>query len=528
MTRRTPARSPRTAAAGGFAALTAATLVLGLLSPAASAAEQAQAPSPGAAGIGDPLYPGLGNGGYDVLHYDLDLRWATSRPSQPMQGDETIAARATQSLSRFNLDFAGRGITKVYVNGHTARFTRQGQEVVITPAKPIAKGSVFVIGVKGFSATPTIPGELTPSDALVYNQDGQATAGQPDGEHYVFPNNDHPRDKASYTIRIDAPNVLTAVASGQLARKHTSGTRTQWLYVMKQPMATELIQLAVGRYTVVNRKPVDGVKLRDVIPTRLLKRYKNDLGIVREQMAWMVDRAGAYPFATYGSLMNDAGLGFALETQTLSIFDTASWDGPKGAWASTMTHELAHQWFGDDVAPYSWTDIWLNEGHATWYEVTYGAEKKYLADDYSDIGTNDLTAFFKAVYAAGDQYRADHGAVAKIRDNSLDEQFNPNVYEGGALVLFALRQRVGKATFAKIERAWVTRYSGKSASTDDFIALASKVSGRDLTSFLGAWVYSEKTPPMPGHPDWTVDPAGSSAATASAKAAAKPGAARHR
>ena len=75
----------------------------------AAAAPAAASPSPGAAGIGDRLNPTLGNGGYDVLHYDLDLRYATSDPAQSLLGDETIAARATQSLSRFNLDFGGNG-----------------------------------------------------------------------------------------------------------------------------------------------------------------------------------------------------------------------------------------------------------------------------------------------------------------------------------------------------------------------------------------------------------------------------------
>jgi aminopeptidase N len=80
------------------------------------------------------------------------------------------------------------------------------------------------------------------------------------------------------------------------------------------------------------------------------------------------------------------------------------------------------------------------------------------------------------------------------------------VYLGGALVLYALRQKVGDEAFDAIERAWVSRYEGKSASTDDFIALASEVSGEDLTAFLGRWVYGTETPPMPGHPDWTVEP----------------------
>ena len=83
-----------------------------------SAAPALAAPSPGAAGLGDRLFPQLGNGGYDVQHYDLDLRYATSAPSQSIDGTVTILAKATQDLSRFDLDFAGQSVGAISVNGH--------------------------------------------------------------------------------------------------------------------------------------------------------------------------------------------------------------------------------------------------------------------------------------------------------------------------------------------------------------------------------------------------------------------------
>ena len=90
--------------------------------------------------------------------------------------------------------------------------------------------------------------------------------------------------------------------------------------------------------------------------------------------------------------------------------------------------------------------------------------------------------------------------------SSADTLFDLQRYHGGALVLYAMRQVVGAATFQRIERAWVQRYAGQSASTDDFIALASQVAGRNLTGFLRDWLYGTKTPAMPGHPDGKVDP----------------------
>ena len=83
-------------------------------------------------------------------------------------------------------------------------------------------------------------------------------------------------------------------------------------------------------------------------------------------------------------------------------------------------------------------------------------------------------------------------------------------------MLYALRQKVGNAAFNRIERAYVDRFRDRSVGTDDFIELAAQVSGRrDVVPFLRDWVYGTKTPPMPGHPDWTTNPPG----TAQAKAA---------
>ena len=77
----------------------------------------------------------------------------------------------------------------------------------------------------------------------------------------------------------------------------------------------------------------------------------------------------------------DAEIGFALETQTLSIFSRGWFDQPQGVWDPVMLHELAHQWFGDDVALWEWSDLWLSEGHASWYEFLYAEEKGFLVED---------------------------------------------------------------------------------------------------------------------------------------------------
>jgi aminopeptidase N len=479
--------------------------LIALAVAAATAPSASAAPSPGAVGLGDRLFPTLGNGGYDVQRYALDLRYPTASPTETITGSITVAARATQDLSRFNLDFAGGGIDSVSVGGRAATFARDGEELVITPARPIAEGRRFVVRVRGFTATPTAPNpEVDTSFAFFTTPDGTATAPQPNGAHRIYPSNDHPRDKARITFRLDTPEGTTAVANGVLTGRTTGSGRALWTYEQREPMATELTQIAVGDFAVTTPGSLDGVLLRDVTPRRLQAELTPNLAVERDHLQWLEDRVGGYPFRVYGSLVVDVPLGFALETQTLSIYDTTLFrDLPRSTWDPVMLHEAAHQWFGNSVSPWEWSDLWLNEGHASWYEFTWAEERGF---EPGGQGFATVEELMRRVYELGDNWRAVLGPPGRPLSGSTEDLFNPNVYYGGALVLYALRQRVGEEDFAQIERAWVDRWEGRSASSADFIALASAVAGEDLTAFLRRWLYGTTTPPMPGHPDWTVGP----------------------
>ncbi|KOG32049.1 MULTISPECIES: M1 family metallopeptidase [Streptomyces] len=465
-------------------------------------------PAPPPLGIGDRLFPHLGNPGYDVLAYHLDLTYPGVN-TKPLAAVTRIDALATDDLERINLDFTHGEVSAVTVDGLPAAHTSSGEDLVVTPTVAIDAGETIEITVT-HTSDPTGPAD---TGGWVRTGDGLAMANQADAAHRVFPSNDHPADKAYFTFRVTAPDDLTVVANGLPEGRARHGATTTWTYRTRHPMATELAQISIGRSTVVHRDGPHGLPVRDVVPTADRKLMEPWLRKTPGHLEWMERQVGAYPFETYGVLVADADTGFELETQTLSLFERGLFTEPGyPAWYvdSIMVHELAHQWFGDSVSPRTWSDLWLNEGHASWYEALYAEE----------TAGKSLERRMKAAYAASDGWRADGGPPAAPEAPSPDHKislFRPVVYDGSALVLYALRQEIGTDAFRRLERRWVADHRDRTATTADFTALAGEIAGRDLTAFFQGWLYAAKTPPMPGHPDWRSRPA------EAVRTAAKPG-----
>ncbi|MEV4044760.1 M1 family metallopeptidase [Streptomyces sp. NPDC049744] len=470
-----------------------------LLASAVSVCLVAASAPPTPLGVGDRLFPQLGNPGYDVTAYDLSFAYSGSN-SEPLAAVTVIDARTTADLDRINLDFAHGKVDSVEVDGEPAAFATAGEDLVVTPEDALDEGERTRITVR-HSSDPVYP-EDRPG-GWVRTADGLAMANQADVAHLVFPCNDHPSDKARFTFHITAPEGLTAVANGLPTRVDRTGGSTTWTYRTGHPMATELAQVSIGRSTVLHRAGPHGLPVRDVVPTKHRAALEPWLEKTPGQIAWMEEKVGRYPFETYGLLMADATTGFELETQTLSLFERELFTEPAyPRWyvESIMVHELAHQWFGNSVSPATWSDLWLNEGHATWYEALYAEE---TAD-------KPMAARMKAAYGASDRWRTAGGPPAAPKppkNGSKTGIFRSNVYDGAALVLYALRQEIGRTAFAGLERSWVARNQDGTATTGDFVRLASETAGRDLEGFFHAWLYGEKTPPMPGHPDWKQTPA---------------------
>lgn len=289
-------------------------------------------------GVGDRLFPYLGNPGYDVASYDLAFTYPGTN-TKPLQAVTTIDAWTTTALDRINLDFAQGKVESVEVDGEPATFS-SGDDLVVTPEDSLAAGSWMRITVRHTSDPVSTGGR---DGGWVRTADGLAMANQADAAHLVFPCNDHPSDKAMFTVRITAPNGYTAVAGGLPTGVERADETTTWTYRTQHPMATELAQVSIGRSTVVHREGPHALPVRDVVPTKDRELLEPWLKKTPDQIAWMERKVGPYPFETYGLLMAEASTGFELETQTLSLFERDLFTEPgypKWYIESIMVHEL--------------------------------------------------------------------------------------------------------------------------------------------------------------------------------------------
>ncbi|MBK9123311.1 MAG: M1 family metallopeptidase [Chloroflexi bacterium] len=452
------------------------------------------AQSPGAPGIGDDFYPELGNGGYDVEAYTIEVS-VSDDLAAITSATTTITALATQSLSSFNLDFLGMTVDSVRVNGGEAEFARDGREMTITPQQAIPDAETFLVEV----AYHGVPGTDSDGDSLQFNNgwfnygSGILVASEPDGSAVWFPCNDHPLDKATFEFMIDVPAPYVVVANGTLEATIKDGARILYHWAMRQPMATYLATVNINTFTEQREVTDSGLVIRNYFPLAIAEQATETFARQGEMIAAFEPLFGPYPFDVYGAVVADIPLGFALETQTISLFGrnvisgTATGSGVPSE--SVIAHELAHQWFGNSLTPATWRDLWLNEGFATyaqalWVESTAGrpAADRLMVSFYAQI-RNPLNV------ARG---------TAAPGNPPPEALFNRSVYLRGAWVLHALRLQIGDEAFFDLLREYAARFAYGNVTTQDFVDLASEISGDpSVPDLLDRWIYGVPVPDVP-------------------------------
>jgi aminopeptidase N len=310
--------------------------------------------------------------------------------------------------------------------------------------------------------------------------DEVVTMNEPHMAAWWFPADDHPSDKASFDITVTVPRGNDVIANGVLVGKKTRHGRTTAHWRAAEPMAPYLAFFAAGSFA-VSRSRCLGVpnifalsrNVNQNAPNKLARTWAHDTCRIVTQLSGVL---GPYPFASMGGVATSLPVSFSLENQTRPTYPY------QAVQPGLMMHELAHQWFGDDVSVASWRDIWLNEGFATFMEG-------YLAELG---GGTSMQAWLQQSY---DQLPAASTFwLLSIDDPGAARLFDGAVYSRGAMTLQALRHRIGDPAFWSLLRTWLAQHAYGNGSVADFEALAATVSGQDLTAFFDAWLHQPVRP----------------------------------
>jgi aminopeptidase N len=427
----------------------------------------------------DSVYPSVGDPGVDALHYGLDLSWDDR--AMRLTATETVLFRATRTADHVQLDLARQLLVRhVWLDGKVVSFRHDAKDLVI--AAPVQADSRHVLQVTYAG----VPEPVTaPTDRPDFSTTGWTVAGdgtvwtmqEPYGAYSWYAVNDQPSDKAFYDVTIHAPPGKVGVSNGELLSRRAVDGRTVTRWHLPEPAASYLITIAIGKFTQTSDTGPHGLPMSYWTPTdqpAILRQVR----YAPKAVAYLERLVGRYPFPSLGVLVVPAMS--AMETQSMVTLGTNRYTLTR----DVIVHEIAHQWYGDTVTCADWSDLWMNEGMAT-----YLAEVNWTSDHRGKSRAEILRGF--STYAG--PLRAQYGPPTDYRPGTFGEG---NAYYIPALMWDTIRQRVGDDEFWSLATRWLRTHRVTSQDRDTLAAWWSKASGQDLTPVFHAWLEG------PGEPTW--------------------------
>jgi len=415
---------------------------------------------------------------YTVEHYDLSL--VIKLASNLLDGRAMLRIRAVEDINEVALNLSGLKIIKATCQGRKVPVAKKHHRMVVSLPAVVKAGERVELNLR-YAGSPQAENGLWGELGWEELTDGILVSGQPVGASTWYPCNDHPSHKSSYRFEISADAGYRVVANGQMVDHRRSASRETWVYEQREPMASYLATVQIGRYSQIPFDEGGHLVAYSVPGTEVPVR-----GAFAKQtaMAELFERKfGPYPFESYKIVVVDDELEIPLEAQGLSIFGknhlSLQWEAQR-----LIAHEFAHQWFGNSLTPGRWKDIWLNEGFACFSEWVYSEEAQVMA----------LDERARHAWAMLEGLPQD----IMVGDPGPQDMFDDRVYKRGALALYALMRRLGETDFYTMLRQWTATHQHSTVSTQEFADLLGHYApAEEIQDILDAWLFSEALPPFP-------------------------------
>jgi aminopeptidase N len=431
----------------------------------------------------------------DLLNCNLDIELVPA--SGTISGSNTFTVMSkVDGLTTFTFRLRNQFvISSALINGGTAVAVANPTTTtrIATLDRPYNTGETFTLKIT-YSGVPVSAGGF---GSVLFGSQGGAmdfeTLSEPYYAYTWWPCKDGDvqsvgdnSDKFTCQVAITCPDTVQAVSNGLLQGTDLlSGGRKKFRWATGYPISTYLVFVnctLYNQWSVNYSYPLQGGGTGSM-PVQFSVFPSVDTPGNRAAWESTVTMLGVYRplFGEFPFINEKYGIyyftfGGGMEHQTYTGQGTFN--------ESVTAHELAHQWWGDNVTCKTWSDIWLNEGFATYSECLWAERKP---------GSSGMPAYLAAINArrpsqtSGTVYRTDVSTVGSIFSGTYS-------YNKGAWVLHQLRHVVGDATFFAILQAYRAQFQGSAATTDDFKTVASTVFGQDLTWFFQEWVYGGGAP----------------------------------
>jgi len=417
----------------------------------------------------------------DALYYEIHITIDYATPKL----DGKVFAKfkvLVDSLQQVRLDLE-RTMTVDSVSAAAISAIHNQDMIELELDKPYSFGEEFILTIH-YSGAPNTGGfGYFQFDQMPDGSPHVWTLSEPYGAKYWWPCKDTPADKAdSADIFITIPEDQLAGSNGALFSVTNNGDGTKTFHWHEQyPIATYLVSLAIGNYDHFQEyyrySDTDSMLLDYYVYPGELENARSAFADMHDYLDALSYYFGPYPFLKEKYGMAQYNRGGGMEHQTLTSI------GPIGSeWTYLYVHELGHQWFGDAVTCASWTDIWLNEGFASYSEALYAEWAGY---------NNHPPGFEAYQDYMMSQYYIEGGTIFITDTSSVSNIFNKIVYDKGSWVLHMLRHILGDDVFFDVLKNYVSdmRWQYGSVSTANFKTICEEKSGLDLSPFFEQWLY---------------------------------------
>ncbi len=382
---------------------------------------------------------------------------------------------------------------------HALSFSHDHERLSITFDPPVEVGADTTVAITYTLKDPPEGLMWTPETPAWPDRPAQIhTQGQAEANHYWFPTHDFPNEKITTELLVTVPDDYVVSSNGRLVEKTSPADGyAQFHWLQDTPHSAYLVTLIVGQFDIADvggKTDAGRIPMPVYVPPGKGHQIKQTYGRTLEMTRVFEDLFDEpYPWDRYAQLVvHNFAFGGMENTGATTMFDTAILDRTSlmdGNLDALISHELAHQWFGDLITCKSWEHLWLNEGFATyleslWYEQ-YNGRDEYEYDVY-----NNMTSVIRSDKAQWPEHVA---MVSPSYAHPVETLFKPaNPYSKGCSVLHMVRERLGEAPdgndlFFPAVAEYLDRHKYTTVETYEFRRALEDVSGLALERFFDQW-----------------------------------------